>query len=183
MSTNSDTVDKQNVIKFFQSKGIEARPLPELEDSKTPDFELYVAGKLWGYCELKSIFEADWSSGLRHDPTYNTIQSKLHASCKQLASMNPKQEVPNIIFIINHHPYRDYIDLHTVLTGEFLPGNPEVADCRYLKRLINAGDMPVIDYIIWKNLDKDIICFTVNGDSPHKDILKEKISRKAYEKY
>jgi len=184
MSKNPEELDRQKATKFFKSKGIEARPLVERKNSKTPDFELYVAGKLWGYCELKSLLEGDWSGGLQNDPTYNTIRSKLHAACKQLVTINPEHKVPNIIFIINHHSHRGYPDLYRVLTGKFLPWeNAEVVVYKYLKGLIDAGDTSVMDYIIWIDSNKGTVGFMVHSDSSYKDFLKEKISKKAYEKY
>lgn len=177
MLENTEKIDKEKVAEFFITKKIEARPISSHVKSKEPDFELYIGGKLWGYCELKSISKDNWTGGLRSDPTYNNIQNKIHESHKQLKAANPKHEFPNIICFINHHTYRGYIDLITVLTGKYSLGNPDVTDFRYLKRLIARDAIDIIDCIIWMEKDNKI-SFMFNSDSTFIDVLKEKIGSK-----
>jgi hypothetical protein len=50
-----DSQDKQLTIEFFKRKGIEARPFLKTSDMSNPDFEIYIDGRLFAYCELKSI--------------------------------------------------------------------------------------------------------------------------------
>ena len=79
--------DKILVIDYFNFKFIEARHYPKTGKGEKPDFELFIKANLFGFCELKSIIDYEFS-GLRNDPTYNKIQAKIHKSSKQFKSVN-----------------------------------------------------------------------------------------------
>ena len=103
-----DSQDKQLIIEFFKRKGIEARSFSNTSGIPNPDFELYIDGRLFAYCELKSIIPYELpSSNLpsgqifeveRNDPAFNNIQNKIHEAAKQLRSVNPNHDLPNIEF-------------------------------------------------------------------------------------
>lgn len=187
-----DTQDKQLVIKYFEKKGMEARPFPKTSAAPNPDFKVYTNGNLFAYCELKSIMPYELElppnlpSGqiyvdLRNDPAFNTIQNKIHQASKQLRSANPGHDLPNIAFFINHHRYRGFPDLMRVTTGQVSPQDPDVLDIRYSKRLLEKDDLLVIDFVIWMDSFTDRIFYSYRSESPFEDILKEKISSKVFE--
>jgi hypothetical protein len=187
-----DTLDKQLVIKYFEKKGIEARLFPKTSTILNPDFKVYIKGSLFAYCELKSIMPYELEmppnltsgqiyEGLHNDPAFNTIQNKIHEASKQLRSANQNQGLPNIVFFINHHRYPGFPDLWWVITGQVSPKNPDVLDIRYLKRLLKKDDLPVIDFIIWMDSFTGKIFYSFRAESPFQDILREKISFKAFE--
>jgi len=177
------TDDKELTIKFFKSKNIEARHFHKKTKGKKPDFELYFENHLFGYCELKSILDYEFS-GLHHDPTYNKIQNKVHEAAKQFHSVNPEHLNPNIIFFINHTKKVGWQDLRYVLTGQATPPNQptEPIDLCYLNRLANKGDLTIIDYFIWADVFGTNISFVINSETKFTKELKENISSKAYEK-
>ena len=177
------TGDKELLIKFFMSKLLTAQHYDKKATGEKPDFTLYKDNNLFGFCELKSIVDYDFI-GLRNDSTFNKIQAKIHKASKQLNSVNQNHDFPNIVFIINHYKKVGYSDLWYVLTGQTSPPNQpsEPIDLRYLKRLLRKDDLSVIDFFIWANIVGDNISFMVNSDSSFKEILKENISSKAYEK-
>jgi|GEM_PF-3779662 len=176
-------VDKELTINFFRSKGIDAKHFPKRKEGKKPDFELYSENTLFAFCELKSIVDYDFY-GLRHDPTYNKIQNKIHEASKQLKAANPDHSIPNIIFFLNHTDKVGRADLWQVLTGQLMPPNhpSEIVDLTYLKRLWDKGDLVLIDYIIWVDTCKPIISYVINKDSEFSAVLKKNISSVAFEK-
>jgi hypothetical protein len=186
-----DTQDKQLVIKYFEKKGMDARPFPKTSAVPNPDFKVYTDESLFAYCELKSIMPYELEippnlpSGqiyidLRNDPAFNTIQNKIHQASKQLRSVNPDHDLPNIAFFINHHRYRGFQDLMLVITGQISPQHP-ILDIHYLKRLLEKDDLSVIDFVIWMNSFANKIFYSYRSESPFGDILKEKISSKTFE--
>jgi hypothetical protein len=127
-----------------------------------PDFELYINGRLSAYCELKSIMPYELLSSnlpsgqifhvnLNDSAAFNNIQNKIHEAAKQLRSINPDHDLPNIVFFINHNPHRNVEDLKEVI------GVPSfnVLDIpcplypKYRNRLLINKDLPVLDYIIY----------------------------------
>jgi hypothetical protein len=176
------TDDKLLVIKFFKAKNIEARHFSKKSKGKKADFELYSGNHIFGYCELKSILDYEFS-GLRHDPTYNKIQNKIHEAAKQFHSVNPNHLNPNIIFFINHTKKVGWQDLWYVLTGQVTPPNQpsEPIDVTYLLRLLKKDDLAIIDYFIWSDTFGENISFSINSDSHFTNELKERISSKLYE--
>ncbi len=175
--------DKLLVIKFFKTRNIEARHFSKKSKGKKADFELYSGNHIFGYCELKSILDYKFS-GLRHDPTYNKIQNKIHEAAKQFHSANPDHLNLNIIFFINHTKKVGWQDLWYVLTGQVTPPNQptEPIDLRYLNRLAKKGDLTIIDYFIWVDVCGTNISFVINAESKFTKELKENISSKAYER-
>jgi hypothetical protein len=176
------TDDKELVIRFFRTKNIEACHFPKQSKGKKADFDLYLGNCNFGYCELKSILDYEFS-GLRQDPTYNKIQNKIHEAAKQFYSVNPNHMKPNIVFFINHSKKVGWRDLWYVLTGQMTPPTQpsEPIDLRYLQRLLKKDDLSALDYFIWADTFGKNISFTINGDSHFTNELKESISSKEYE--
>lgn len=177
------TADKLLVIKFFKTKGIEARHFPKKSAGKQADFELYLGSQIFGYCELKSILDYKFS-GLINDPTYNKVQSKIHQAANQFRSVNPNHLNPNILFFINHRERVGWQDLWYVLTGEVTPPDQrsEPIDTRYLSRLLRNDDLAIVDYFIWADTFGTNIKFFIVADSAFSAELRGKISSKEYEK-
>ena len=187
-----DSQDKQSVIKYFGKKGVEARLFPKTSAMPNPDLKLYIDGNLFAYCELKSImpYELDLPTNfpssqvyqnLHNDPAFNNIQNKIHEASKQLRSVNLDHDLPNIIFFINHHKYRGIQDLRWVIKGQPSEKAPDVFDMTYLKRLLEKDDLSVVDYIICSDSFSDKAFYYVRSESPFRDILKQRISSKAWE--
>ena len=175
--------DKELTIGFFRSKGIAAKHFPKRKEGKKPDFELYSEETLFAFCELKSIVDYE-VCGLRHDPTYNKIQNKIHEASNQLKAANPDHTVPNIIFFLNRTDKVGWQDLWHVLTGQIMPPNQpsEIVDLSYLKRLLEKDDLARIDFIVWADTNRPIISYVINQDSDFSAVLRENISSVAYEK-
>jgi hypothetical protein len=187
-----DSQDKQLVIKYFEKKGIEARLFPKTCTMLNPDLKLYFDGNLIAYCELKSIMPyelelpSNFPSGqiyqdVHNDPAFNSIQNKIHEASKQLRSVNPDHDLPNIVFFLNHYKYRGIQDLRWVIKGQPSEKAPDVFDMTYLKRLLEKDDLSVVDYIIWIDSFSDKAFYYVRSESPFRDILKQRISSKAWE--
>ena len=187
-----DSQDKQLAIKYFEKKSIEVRLFPKTCTMPNPDLKLYIDGNLFAYCEMKSImpYELDLPSNLpsgqiyqdeHNDPAFNSIQNKIHEASKQLRSVNPDHDLPNIVFFVNHHKYRGIQDLRWVIKGQPSEKATDVFDPRYLKRLLEKDDLSVIDYIIWIDSFSDKAFYYVRSELSLRDILKEKISLKAWE--
>lgn len=176
------TEDKELAIRYFLSKDITAKHFPKRTEGKKPDFELFYEDSLLGFCELKSIVETDFI-GERPDPTYSKIQNKIHEAAKQFASINPNHTAANILFFINHSNTLGFQDLWYVLSGQVTPPNQpsEPIDLRYLKRLLKKDDLSKIDFIIWADLFKNRVSFTINMDSIFTAKLKQRLSAKAFE--
>jgi hypothetical protein len=177
------TKDKELAIRYFLSKNIIAKHFSKKIQGKKPDFELYFENNLLGFCELKSIVEADFT-GERPDPTYSKIQNKIHEATKQFANINPAHTDANVLFFINHSNTLGFQDLWYVLSGQVTPPNQpsEPIDLRYLKRLLKKDDLSKIDFIVWADLFKKRVSFTLNMDSKFTKTLKQKLSTKAFEK-
>ena len=187
-----DSQDKQSAIKYFEKKGIEARPFTKTSAMPNPDLKLYIDGNLFAYCELKSImpYELDLPSNLpsgqiyqdeHNDPAFNSIQNKIHEASKQLRSVNPDHDLPNIVFFLNHHKYRGIQDLRWVIKGQPSEKAPDVFDMTYLRRLFEKDDLSVVDYIVWIDSFSNKAFYYVRSESPFRDILNEKISSKAWQ--
>jgi len=157
-----DSQDKQLIIEFFKKKGIEARSFSKTSDMSNPDFELYIDGRLFAYCELKSIMPYELlSSNLpsgqifqveqNDSAAFNNIQKKIHDAAKQLRSVNPDHDLPNIVFFVNHNPHRNVGDLKEVIGVPSF--NALDIPCplypKYRNRLLKNNDLLVLDYIIY----------------------------------
>jgi len=159
----------QDVVKkFLESKGLEVRKIPE-SNLKTPDFEVYLNGELYFYCEEKTL-EYDDFIGCKDDPTYNSISSHVHKAVKQFKSVNPNRKVPNVLVFVNNDTLKNMHDLFTTLTGQ-----AQLEDGTYM-RIHRVGrvanDLDQIDLYLW--FDKQSFTNLIRGeiDSQHDEKLK-----------
>jgi hypothetical protein len=164
-----DSQDKQLIIEFFKRKGIEARPFSKTSDMSNPDFEIYIDARLFAYCELKSIMPYELLSPnlpsgqifkveLNDSAAFNNIQNKMHEAAKQLRSVNPGHNLPNIVFFINHNRHRNVGDLKEVIGVPSFDALdiPCPLYPKYRNRI--KEDLPVLDYIIYVDFhDKEEI--------------------------
>lgn len=137
------------IKKFLEAKGYEVVKIPEC-DFKTPDYEVFLNGQFIFYCEEKTL-EYDHFESCRNDPTYNSISAHIHKATKQLKSVNPRREHPNVIAFINFEPSKDINDLIITLTGSAPLDNGEYLKIHRVGRI--AHDLNQIDLFLW--FDKD----------------------------
>ena len=103
----------------------------EIRAGSTPDFKMTLAGRLVGFCELKSprddcldkqledapAFEIRGS--VRKDPIFNRIGRQIEKAASQFDAVNPNHELPNVLVFLNHDDASYFNDLEETLTGEF----------------------------------------------------------------
>jgi hypothetical protein len=184
-----DSHDRKLIIEFFKRKGMQARPFSKTSDMPNPDFEIYIDARLSAYCELKSIMPYELlpsklPSGqiiqveLNDSAAFNNIQNKIHEAAKQLRSINPNHDLPNIVFLVNHNPYRNVEDLKEVIGVQSF--NALDIPCplypKYRNRLLRNEDLSVLDYIIYLEFhekeEKEGGGETIALDDYAKDFLK-----------
>jgi large subunit ribosomal protein L30 len=105
----------------------------EMHGRKTPDFKLIKAGKLVGYCELKSprddwIFDVptDLKPGevreeSRRDSTAHNLARNIRKAAEQFKAVNPNRQLPDILVLVSHARLRDRVDLHMAISGIKMP--------------------------------------------------------------
>ncbi len=129
MSIQSDNERVKDIFRAYALR-CEEFSKEEMHQSKTPDFRVYQGSEIAFYCEVKSAAEDDWIDrelasapegmlvgGVRHDPVYNRIASKIHHAVQQFDAVNPDQVHPNVLVFINQDRHADKHDLEAVLTG------------------------------------------------------------------
>jgi len=112
----------------------------EMRKGRTPDFRVLCGNALAFYCEVKNAQEDRWLDeqgrdagpgalygGLRADPIYNRVANYVHSAAGQFAAVNPDEQVPNVLAVVNEDRMAGFPDLRSVLTGNFYPaeGAPE----------------------------------------------------------
>lgn len=136
----------QKIVRnFLEERGYEVVKIPEC-DIKTPDFKVFLNGKLIFYCEEKTL-EYDDFEGCKKDPTYNSISAHVHKATKQFKSINPLREHPNVIAFVNFDPSKDINDLFITLTGCAFIDNGEYMRIHRVGRI--ANDLNQIDLFLW----------------------------------
>ncbi|NMI03162.1 hypothetical protein HF638_04205 [Paenibacillus sp. SZ31] len=134
------------VRNFLENIGFQVSKIPESQN-KTPDFEVYKNGKLVFYCEEKTLDKDDFE-GCKNDSTYNAITRHFHTAAKQFESINPHNQVPNVLAIVNLDTMKGCHDLFISLTGHAL-----LESGKYLKiRNVNdytKKDMDYINLCLW----------------------------------
>ena len=116
--------DKNIVKQFLAGKALIAKEFPKKERCKwkTPDFRVFSKDIFVFFCEVKTI-NRDSVMGLRNDPTFNRLTDDIHTAVKQFDAVNPKVEAPNVLAFVNHDQDCDFLDLNSVLTGNFIGEN------------------------------------------------------------
>jgi hypothetical protein len=98
---------------------------------KSPDFEVYKDDTFAFFCEVKGIDQSNVISQLANEPPLtvaggeqpepkNRLTSHIHTAVKQFDSVNPNQDNPNVLVIVNENFIFDYKDLLEVLSGKFI---------------------------------------------------------------
>ena len=131
MSKNGDLAE-QRAIEFFMQYGLTCvrYPKEELRKGKTPDFRVYRGSEFVLFAEAKHIQEDLWLDkqlraappmtivgGLRPDPIPNRIADDIYTAAKQLATVNPDREYPNVLALTNSDHQCDIGDLRAVIEG------------------------------------------------------------------
>lgn len=108
---------------------------------------MYKDDKIIFYCEEKTL-ECDDFEGCKDDSTYNAITRQFHSATKQFQSINPSNQVPNVLSIVNLDLLRGSHDLFISLTGHAM-----LESGKYLKiRNVNEytkKDMEYINLCLW----------------------------------
>jgi hypothetical protein len=117
----------------------------EMRKSKTPDFRVSKGDDSVFYCEVKTSKKDSWldeqmkkkrvgciAGGLRNDPIYNRFTDDIHTAVKQFDAVNPDQEYPNVLALVNHDQNCGFLDLVAVITGNFT-----LTTVRYIQFMLN----------------------------------------------
>ena len=104
----------------------------EMRKSKTPDFRVSKNDEFAFFCEVKTSKNDSWlneqlikirvgyiTGGLRNDPIFNRLTDDIYKAVKQFDAVNPKQEFPNVLAIVNRDENCGFLDLLADLTGNF----------------------------------------------------------------
>jgi hypothetical protein len=136
----------QDIVKnYLEGLGFEVRKILE-GDEKTPDFEVFFKDKLIFYCEEKTVDDFDFE-GERNDPTYDSMSARIRKAVKQLKSINPSREVPNVLALVNMDESKNAHDLIITLTGRAPLDNGEYLSIHKVGRL--RKDLGEIDLYLW----------------------------------
>ncbi len=111
----------------------------EKRKGKTPDFRVYKDDDLIFYCEVKTRDKDCWLDneldsaengeivgGMQNDPIFNSLTTHIHKAVKQLDAVNPEQEAPNVLTLVNHDKNYGLNDLIEIVTGNFYSENGDV---------------------------------------------------------
>ncbi len=118
-------------------------------DKKTPDFEGFFDGKLRFYMELKTIEVDTFTDGVRNDPVFNRISSKIHNAFKQLNETNQDHLNPNILLLYNYDDSIDETYLDNITTNMFFAddGSSWPIYKQYTRRI--KDERGFIDLYMW----------------------------------
>ncbi len=127
--------DSETVItEFLEGYGLstERYSKSERRAGKTPDYKVLSDGQLKFFCEVKNSEKDKWLDnlleqadpgeivgGLRNDPVFNRLTNHIHKAKSQFDSVNPKEELPNVLAFYNEDEHAGFLDLLAVTTGNF----------------------------------------------------------------
>jgi hypothetical protein len=126
--------DEAKVEQYFSIRGLSCSLFSknEMRNSKTPDFRVSKNDRFAFFCEVKTSKKDSWldeqlkkvrvgyiAGELRKDPIFNRITNDIYEASKQFDAVNPSQEFPNVLAIVNHDQQCGFNDLLAVLTGNF----------------------------------------------------------------
>lgn len=170
-------------IEFFASHKMRAECFSKIQmrRTQTPDFRVFKAQDLVLYCEAKHIQEdarlakemenagsLEVVGGLRPDPIFNRLTTRVHEAAAQFAAVNPAGDYPNVLVFANSDRQCMFSDLIRVLTGNERTdsGLIEPLFKHYSEGRIRL-DKRKIDLYVWKDIwggsDPRIRCFYVEG--------------------
>jgi len=125
---------ERKIAETLSKYGLAVRTFSKSErtQSKTPDFKVFSGDELAFYCEVKAIARDEWLGrqldeaspgtlvgGLRCDPRYNRISTKIHEAVAQFDAVNPSLDFPNVLAFVNYDRGCGAQDLVAVTTGHF----------------------------------------------------------------
>jgi len=154
----------------------------EMLKSKTPDFKIFKDNDFSFYCEVKTSKEDNWldkqiqkvragyiTGGLRADPIFNRLTDDIHTSIKQFDAVNPNQQYPNVLAIVNHDSNCGFLDLLAVLTGNFYDdnGNAHLIYRKFSKGRIEGENERIHLYIWIDEFKPDRLLFSQTEESHH----------------
>jgi hypothetical protein len=114
-----DAADEQSVAEFWRSRGLTVQPLENLADrwSRLPDLAISRDGRLWAYCEVKSIWRHTRTISILHKerpvekrkettgkPVEERLAGDLVTAYRQLNAGNPAHVSLNFIVLVNRDP-------------------------------------------------------------------------------
>ena len=121
--------DEAKVRNYLSACGLQAERL-ERKIGKAPDFRVLLGDQLQFFCEVKSIERDVWLDrqfdeaassifvgGSRPDPIFNRLTDDIHTAIKQFVAVNPSDEYPNVLALVNHDELCGVSDLIGILTG------------------------------------------------------------------
>lgn len=126
--------DESNVELNLVNRGLSCLRFSkaEMQRSKTPDFRVNKNDEFVFFCEVKTSKKDTWleeqlqkvragciAGGLRNDPIFNRLTDDIYKAAKQFDAVNPDQKFPNVLAIVNHDKNCGFLDLLSVLTGNF----------------------------------------------------------------
>jgi hypothetical protein len=126
--------DEANVEQNFVNSGLSCSRFSkaEMRRSTTPDFRVNKNDEFVFFCEVKTSKKDTWleeqlqkvrvgciAGGLRNDPIFNRLTDDIYKAAKQFDAVNPDQKFPNVLAIVNHDKNCGFLDLLSVLTGNF----------------------------------------------------------------
>ena len=160
-------------------------PKAEMQKSRTPDFRVLQGDALVFYCEVKNAQEDRWLDeqekdaepgtlygGLRSDPIFNRIEGYVHSAAGQFRAVNPDEQLPNVLAIVNEDRMARLSDLHSVLTGNFYPAEgPPDPIFRYISDGRIREDRFRIHLYLWFDANQKKPYMVFSHSSPDHDML------------
>lgn len=179
----SKSPEEHFIINDFKDKyNIELIKIPETA-RRSPDFKGCFDKKLHFYMELKTIKEDEFTNGIRNDPVFNRISSKIHIAFKQLIEINPDHLYSNIILFYNYDNSIDETYLDNIITDMFFAydGSSHPIYKQFTRRI--KDERRLIDLFLWYQYEEKRMHFRFwnsAGDKYH-DSLCECFGKKPYE--
>lgn len=181
--------DELRVAEYLLESGLRSEPFSssEKQKGKTPDFRVFRCDEFAFFCEVKGISRDGWldgqlekvpkgqlAGGLRPDPIYNRLSSKIHEAVKQFDAVNPGADLPNVLVLVNHDDLCDWKDLISVTTGKVLTDDGRSLDIfrKYSEGRIRDERWRIHLYIWLDDFKDDHKFFNMNATS-HKEKLCE----------
>ncbi len=163
--------DIDRVIGWFKHRGIEARIHPRHPSDPSPDLQLWCAGSLIGYCEVKSLGLGpwDWEKAIRReddllefpgnysgtiDQTKQRLANVVVGAAKQVSYVASGTDLVRVVAVVGHGPDTDWLDVQAVMRGEEnRPGLPPYRDAENPNKQIAAARQS-IDALVWFGHDQ-----------------------------
>lgn len=193
---NIESADLNLVIAWFAQRGIEARRRPSSLSEQSPDLELWKAGALIGFCELKSLGLGpwDWESAVEVedglvafpgnysgpiDKTKARLANAVVKASSQLCHATSDNDLLRIVALVGQGPDTDIFDVQAVMTGEekraFLPPYRDADNPN--KKIVEARR--AIDALIWFDGDGHDHCMVNEANGQRRKLSATLLKRPA----